>query len=160
MAEIELSVCSRQCLNRRVGAEVLRREVAALERERNDAGAVDWRSPLKTPAVNCNIYPSGLNGNGTRTVSRKSYNHKEDQAGLSHRVEAYMVQSRTTLRMWAHEHRRSTLPGMHHCLFCHGLLRVVRRFRSGRHCCQSAETVRRGGAGSRNQRPAKAVSAS
>ena len=45
MAEIELSVFSRQCLNRRVGDEVLlRQEVAALERERNDAGAViDWR---------------------------------------------------------------------------------------------------------------------
>ena len=45
MAEIELSVFSRQCLNRRVGGEVLLwQEVAALERERNDAGAViDWR---------------------------------------------------------------------------------------------------------------------
>ena len=45
MAEIELSVFSRQCLNRRVGDEaLLRRKVAALERERNDAGAViDWR---------------------------------------------------------------------------------------------------------------------
>ena len=45
MAEIELSVFSRQCLNRRTADEVLRRqEVAALERERNDAGAViDWR---------------------------------------------------------------------------------------------------------------------
>ena len=45
MAEIELSVFSRQCLNRRTADEVLlRQEVAALERERNDAGAViDWR---------------------------------------------------------------------------------------------------------------------
>ena len=45
MAEIELSVFSRQCLNRRVGDEaLLRREVAALERERNEACAViDWR---------------------------------------------------------------------------------------------------------------------
>ena len=45
MAEIELSVFSRQCLNRRIGDEaLLRREVAALERERNDAGAIiDWR---------------------------------------------------------------------------------------------------------------------
>ena len=44
MAEIELSVFSRQCLNRRTAYEVLlRQEVAALERERNDAGAViDW----------------------------------------------------------------------------------------------------------------------
>ena len=40
MAEIELSVFSRQCLNRRIGDEVLlRQEVAALERERNDAGS-------------------------------------------------------------------------------------------------------------------------
>ena len=45
MAEIELSVFSRQCLNRRVGDEaLLRREVAALERERNQAAAIiDWR---------------------------------------------------------------------------------------------------------------------
>ncbi len=45
MAEIELSVFSRQCLNRRVGDEaLLRREVAALERERNEAAAIiDWR---------------------------------------------------------------------------------------------------------------------
>ena len=45
MAEIELSVFSRQCLNRRVGDEaLLRREVAALERERNEADAIiDWR---------------------------------------------------------------------------------------------------------------------
>ena len=45
MAEIELSVFSRQCLNRRIGDEaLLRREVAALERERNEAAAsIDWR---------------------------------------------------------------------------------------------------------------------
>ena len=45
MAEIELSVFSRQCLDRRVGDEVLlKREVAALERERNEAAAIiDWR---------------------------------------------------------------------------------------------------------------------
>ena len=36
MAEIEFSVFSRQCLNRRVGDEaLLRREIAALEHERN-----------------------------------------------------------------------------------------------------------------------------
>ena len=47
--EIELSVFSRQCLNRRVGDEVLRREVAALERERNDASlrhTIAW--PINT----------------------------------------------------------------------------------------------------------------
>ena len=45
MAEIELSVFSRGCLNRRISAEPeLRREVAALERERNAAkSAIDWR---------------------------------------------------------------------------------------------------------------------
>ena len=45
MAEIELSVFSRQYLNRRVGDEaLLRHEMAALERERNEAAAIiDWR---------------------------------------------------------------------------------------------------------------------
>ena len=45
MAEIELSVFSRGCLNRRISDEPeLRREVAALERERNAARlAIDWR---------------------------------------------------------------------------------------------------------------------
>ena len=45
MAEIELSVISRQCLNRRIGDEVtLKRELSALVRERNEARAViNWR---------------------------------------------------------------------------------------------------------------------
>ena len=45
MAEIELSVFSRGCLNRRISDEPeLRRKVAALERERNAAkSAIDWR---------------------------------------------------------------------------------------------------------------------
>ena len=45
MAEIKLSVFSRGCLNRRISDEAeLRREVAALERERNAAKSViDWR---------------------------------------------------------------------------------------------------------------------
>jgi len=45
MAEIELSVLSRQCLARRIGdAETLAREVAAWEQERNMAGArIDWQ---------------------------------------------------------------------------------------------------------------------
>jgi transposase len=44
-AEIELSVLSRQCLDRRIPAPTkLRAEVAAWERERNRAGAtVEWR---------------------------------------------------------------------------------------------------------------------
>ena len=64
MAEIELSVFSRQCLNRRIGDEVLlRQEVAALERERNDAGAViDWRFSTQDARSTklLHIYPSGL----------------------------------------------------------------------------------------------------
>ena len=63
MAEIELSVFSRQCLNRRVGDEaLLRQEVAALERERNDAGAViDWRFSTQDARSKLqHIYPSGL----------------------------------------------------------------------------------------------------
>ena len=64
LAEIELSVFSRQCLNRRTADEVLlRQEVAALERERNDASAViDWRfSTQDARSKLLHIYPSGLN---------------------------------------------------------------------------------------------------
>ncbi len=45
MAEIELSVFARQCLNRRIPDQsTLQREVAALEAERNrSASTVDWR---------------------------------------------------------------------------------------------------------------------
>ena len=45
MAEIELSVFGKHCLRRRIGDEAtLRREVSALERERNQAGAtINWR---------------------------------------------------------------------------------------------------------------------
>lgn len=45
MAEIELSVFARQCLNRRIpDQDILHREVAALETERNRAAStVDWR---------------------------------------------------------------------------------------------------------------------
>ena len=61
MAEIELSVFSRQCLNRRTGDEVLlRQEAAALERERNDAGAViHWRFSTQDARSKLqHIYPS------------------------------------------------------------------------------------------------------
>ena len=64
MAEIELSVFSKQCLNRRVGDEALRRrEIAALERERNEAAAViDWRFSTQDARSKLqHIYPSGLN---------------------------------------------------------------------------------------------------
>ena len=45
MAEIELSVLSRQCLSRRIGdSQTLSREVAAWEQQRNTAGAkIDWQ---------------------------------------------------------------------------------------------------------------------
>jgi hypothetical protein len=58
VAEIELSVLGRQCLNRRIGdEETLRTEVAAWERARNEAKTtVDWhfttqdaRTRLKRP---------------------------------------------------------------------------------------------------------------
>ena len=68
MAEIELSVFSRQCLNRRIGGEaLLRQEVAALERERNDAGAViDWRFSTQDARSKLqHIYPTRPSGNGT-----------------------------------------------------------------------------------------------
>ena len=61
MAEIEFSVFSNQCLNRRIEDEVsLKREIAALETERNQAGAtIDWRFTI-TDARNKlpHIYPS------------------------------------------------------------------------------------------------------
>ena len=61
MAEIEFSVFSNQCLNRRIEDEVsLKREIAALETELNQAGAtIDWRFTT-TDARNKlrHIYPS------------------------------------------------------------------------------------------------------
>lgn len=61
MAEIELSVISRQCLDRRIGdEETLKRELAVLERERNEAQAsIQWR--FTTPDARTRlrrIYPS------------------------------------------------------------------------------------------------------
>ena len=58
MAEIEFSVFSNQCLNRRIEDEVsLKREIAALETERNQAGAtIDWRYSLPpTPGTSFRI---------------------------------------------------------------------------------------------------------
>jgi DDE superfamily endonuclease len=45
MAEIELSVLSRQCLDRRIGeVGVLRREIEAWQRKRNAASkTIDWQ---------------------------------------------------------------------------------------------------------------------
>ena len=64
MAEIELSVFSRQCLDRRIGDEAsLRREVAALERERNEAAAIiDWRFSTQDARSKLkHVYPIELN---------------------------------------------------------------------------------------------------
>ena len=63
MAEIEFSVFSNQCLNRRVEDEVsLKREIAALETERNQAGAtIEWRFTTTDARHKLRrIYPSVL----------------------------------------------------------------------------------------------------
>ena len=68
MAEIELSVFSNQCLNRRISDEVvLKREVSALEHERNQAAAViDWRFSTQDARTKLqHTYPSYSDGNGT-----------------------------------------------------------------------------------------------
>lgn len=61
MAEIELSVFSRQCLSRRIPDHViLMRQVAALERCRNEAHAtIDWRFTSRDARVKLHhLYPS------------------------------------------------------------------------------------------------------
>ena len=63
MAEIELSVFGRQCLRRRIGDEqTLRREIAALERERNATRAtIDWRFTTQDARTKLrHIYPTKL----------------------------------------------------------------------------------------------------
>ena len=60
MAEIELSVFSKQCLKGRLGdEETLRRNIGALERERNAAGVtIDWRFRSQVARVKLNrVYP-------------------------------------------------------------------------------------------------------
>jgi len=61
MAEIELSVLGRQCLDQRLdSAAALAREVAAWERERNEAGArMHWRFDTDTARIRLRrLYPS------------------------------------------------------------------------------------------------------
>jgi len=61
MAEIEFSVLSRQCLNRRIPDEkTLRREIAALESERNSVHAkVNWQFTSRDARIKLRrIYPS------------------------------------------------------------------------------------------------------
>jgi transposase len=61
MVEIELGVLSRQCLERRLGAiEVVRREVAPWEQQRNEARAtVNWRFQINDARIKLShLYPS------------------------------------------------------------------------------------------------------
>ena len=61
MAEIELSVLTGQCLNRRIGSkEELEREVVAWQRQRNEAQArIDWRFTTDTARIKLKkLYPS------------------------------------------------------------------------------------------------------
>ena len=60
MAEIELSVFGRQCMRGGIGDEdTLRRQIGALETERNEAGAtIDWLFRSEDARVKLNrIYP-------------------------------------------------------------------------------------------------------
>ena len=75
MAEIELSVLSNQCLNRRISDEVvLNREVSALEHERNQAVAfIDWRFSTQDARTKLqHIYPSSSDGTGTSRPTRQN----------------------------------------------------------------------------------------
>ena len=61
MAEIELSVLARQCLDRRIGStDELRRQVVAWEQRRNSQGsAVDWRFTTADARIRLkHLYPS------------------------------------------------------------------------------------------------------
>ncbi len=63
MAEIEIGVMSRQCLNRRIPDRgVLRRETAAWQAQRNlDAVRVDWRFTTADARIKLeSLYPSIL----------------------------------------------------------------------------------------------------
>ena len=73
MAEIEFSVFSRQCLARRIGDEdTLKREIAALEAQRNNAQAtIDWRFSTVDARVKLKrVYPSVSTGCGTSPSPR------------------------------------------------------------------------------------------
>jgi hypothetical protein len=61
MAEIELSVLNRQCLDRRISAQdVLTEEVAAWEKRRNqNSSPVDWRFTTEDARIKLKrLYPS------------------------------------------------------------------------------------------------------
>ena len=61
MAEIELSVLQRQCLDRRIpDEETLKGEIAAWEKQRNEEkGTIDWRFSIKDARAKLKrLYPS------------------------------------------------------------------------------------------------------
>ena len=61
MAEIELGVLARQCLDRRIpGQEILRQETQAWQRQRNrDAIRVNWRFTTEDARIKLkSLYPS------------------------------------------------------------------------------------------------------
>lgn len=61
MAEIELSILQRQCLDRRIGdKEILRREVGAYEQRRNaEQATIDWQFTVADARVKLHrLYPS------------------------------------------------------------------------------------------------------
>jgi hypothetical protein len=61
IAEIELGILNRQCLDRRLGSvEVLKKEVRAWQRSRNNAcGTVDWQFTTKDARIKLKrLYPS------------------------------------------------------------------------------------------------------
>jgi transposase len=63
MAEIELSILQRQCLNRRIAdEETMKREVAGWERQRNDAKeTIDWRFSITDAREKLKrLYPTNL----------------------------------------------------------------------------------------------------
>ena len=65
MVEIEFSVFSKQCLDRRIGdEETLKREIAALEAQRNQSQAtIDWRFSTGDARIELqHLYPSISNG--------------------------------------------------------------------------------------------------
>jgi DDE superfamily endonuclease len=69
VAEIELSVLDRQCLDRRIpSAEMLTEEVAAWEEERNAAGSgIDWRFTAEDARIKLRrLYPVYAGDGGAR----------------------------------------------------------------------------------------------
>ena len=71
MAEIEIGVLARQCLDRRVPDQsVLRREVAAWQTQRNrDMVRVEWRFTTEDARIKLkSLYPAMQNSGTTRLL--------------------------------------------------------------------------------------------